>query len=62
MKDPARTLRIAGPLAITSVGLFYVLYNIVYFAAASKEEITRSGQLVAELLFRNIWARKRRER
>ncbi|KAF5327498.1 hypothetical protein D9619_005093 [Psilocybe cf. subviscida] len=58
MKDPARTLRIAGPLAITTVGLFYLLCNIAYFAAASKEEITGSGRLVAALLFRNVWGAK----
>lgn len=55
MRDPARTLRIAGPLAIITVTAFYLLCNIAYFAAASKEEITGSGRLVAALLFRNVW-------
>ncbi|KAF5327216.1 hypothetical protein D9619_005089 [Psilocybe cf. subviscida] len=58
MKDPAGTLRIAGPLAICTIGLFYVLCNIAYFAAASKEEISGSGRLVAALLFRNVWGAK----
>ncbi|KAH9481926.1 High-affinity methionine permease [Psilocybe cubensis] len=55
MRDPARTLRIAGPLAIVTVTVFYLFCNIAYFAAASKEEITGSGRLVAALLFRNVW-------
>jgi len=55
MKNPAKTLRIAGPLAIITVTLFYLLCNFAYFSAASKEEITGSGRLVAALLFRNVW-------
>ncbi|TEB31654.1 hypothetical protein FA13DRAFT_1732520, partial [Coprinellus micaceus] len=46
MKNPARTLRIAGPVAIIVVTVFYV---------AANEEITSSGRLVASLLFRNVW-------
>jgi amino acid transporter len=53
--NPARTLRIAGPLAIIIVTVFYLLCNIAYYAAASKEEITNSGRLVAALLFKNVW-------
>ncbi|KAJ3506123.1 hypothetical protein NLJ89_g7043 [Agrocybe chaxingu] len=58
MHNPARTLRIAGPLAIVTVTVFYLLCNIAYFAAASKEEITGSGRLVAALLFRNVWGER----
>jgi len=35
--------------------VLYVLVNIAYFAAASKEEIIGSGRLVAALLFRNVY-------
>ncbi|KLT39208.1 high affinity methionine permease [Cutaneotrichosporon oleaginosum] len=58
MKDPKRTLRIAGPFAIGLVTVLYILANIAYFAAASKEEITSSGTLVASLLFTNVYGRK----
>lgn len=58
MHNPGRTLRIAGPLAIITVTVFYLLCNIAYFAAASKEEITGSGRLVAALLFKNVWGEK----
>ena len=56
--NPARTLRIAGPLSIIVVATFYLLCNIAYFAAASEEEITSSGRLVAGLLFKNVWGPK----
>ncbi|KAF8071513.1 high affinity methionine permease [Lyophyllum atratum] len=55
VKNPARTLRIAGPLAIGVVTVLYMLANLAYFAGASKEEITGSGRLVAALLFRNVY-------
>ncbi|KAG6853729.1 hypothetical protein C0991_001967 [Blastosporella zonata] len=55
VKDPKRTVRIAGPLAIAVVTVLYLLANIAYFAGASKEDITTSGQLVAALLFRNVY-------
>jgi len=54
VKNPKRTVRIAGPLAIGLVTVLYMLANIAYFAAATKEEITSSGTLVAALLFRNV--------
>jgi len=53
--NPARTLRIAGPLAIIVAAAFYLLCNVAYYAAASKEEITSSGRLVASLLVKNVW-------
>ncbi|GMK59031.1 hypothetical protein CspeluHIS016_0700460 [Cutaneotrichosporon spelunceum] len=58
VKNPKRTLRIAGPLAIGLVTVLYLLANIAYFAAASKEQITQSGTLVASLLFHNVYGDK----
>ncbi|KAG6882400.1 hypothetical protein C0993_010691, partial [Termitomyces sp. T159_Od127] len=55
VKNPKRTIRIAGPLAIGIVTVLYLLANIAYLAGASKEEITGSGRLVAALLFRNVY-------
>ncbi|KAF9542046.1 high affinity methionine permease [Agrocybe pediades] len=57
-KNPQRTVRIAGPLAIAVVTVLYVLANIAYFSAATKEEITSGGRLVAALLFRNVYGPK----
>ncbi|KAG6817244.1 hypothetical protein H0H87_011301 [Tephrocybe sp. NHM501043] len=55
VKNPKRTIRIAGPLAIGIVTVLYMLANIAYLAGASKEEIVGSGRLVAALLFRNVY-------
>ncbi|KAF8701659.1 hypothetical protein AX14_000351 [Amanita brunnescens Koide BX004] len=55
VKNPKRTVRIAGPVAIAVVTVLYILANIAYFAGATKQEITTSGQLVAALLFRNVY-------
>ncbi|KAG6846581.1 hypothetical protein H0H93_012999, partial [Arthromyces matolae] len=58
VKNPKRTLRIAGPLSVGIVTVLYLLTNIAYFAGASKEEITGSGRLVAALLFRNVYGHR----
>jgi len=55
VKNPARTIRVAGPLALGVVTVLYMLANIAYFAGAPKDEITNSGRLVAALLFRNVY-------
>ncbi|KAF9522465.1 high affinity methionine permease [Crepidotus variabilis] len=58
MRNPTRTLRVAGTLAVLTVTVFYLFCNVAYLAAASKEEITSSGRLVAAVLFRNVWGPK----
>ncbi|KAF8718948.1 hypothetical protein AX14_011627 [Amanita brunnescens Koide BX004] len=55
VKNPKRTVRIAGPVAVGAVTVLYILANIAYFAGATKQEITTSGRLVAALLFRNVY-------
>lgn len=41
IKNPVRTLRIAGPLAIGVISVLYMLANIAYFAAVPKEDILK---------------------
>ncbi|CAG8920723.1 unnamed protein product [Penicillium salamii] len=53
-KNPVRTLKIAAPVAICSVGILYMLVNVAYFAAVSKEEMLSSGSIVAAVFFRNM--------
>lgn len=55
VKNPKRTVKIAGPVAIGAVTVLYILANVAYFAGATKEEIIGSGRLVAGLLFRNVY-------
>lgn len=58
MKNPKRTIKIAGPLAVAVVALLYMFSNIAYLAGASKEEIIGSGRLVVALLMKNVWGEK----
>ncbi|KAL1993155.1 hypothetical protein VTN49DRAFT_3104 [Thermomyces lanuginosus] len=53
-RNPTRTLKIAAPVAVISVGILYILVNIAYFAAVPKQEIIESGQIVAATFFRNV--------
>ncbi|KAG5913330.1 hypothetical protein E4U53_004902 [Claviceps sorghi] len=46
VKDPVRTIRIAGPLGLTTCGILYLLANVAYFAAATPAEIAGSGTTV----------------
>ncbi|KAF2105051.1 high affinity methionine permease [Rhizodiscina lignyota] len=58
MKNPVRTLRIAAPIAISIVGVLYMLANIAYFAAVPKDEIISSGRILAASFFRNVFGEK----
>ncbi|KAI2617887.1 amino acid transporter [Hypoxylon sp. NC1633] len=55
LKNPRKTLSIAAPLAIGGVTILYVLANVAYFAAISKDDLATSEVLVAGLFFRNIF-------
>ncbi|KAJ7622004.1 high-affinity methionine permease [Mycena polygramma] len=55
VKNPVRTLKIAGPLAIGSISIVYMLVNIAYFAAVPKANILPSGQTIAALYFTNMF-------
>ncbi|KAJ5389715.1 uncharacterized protein N7496_000783 [Penicillium cataractarum] len=57
-KNPVRTLKIAAPLAIGSVGILYMFVNIAYFAAVSKEEMLESGTVVAAVFFGNMFGKQ----
>ncbi|KAL4751347.1 hypothetical protein BDW72DRAFT_173874 [Aspergillus terricola var. indicus] len=54
-KNPERTLKIAAPVAIGSVGVLYMLCNIAYFAAVPKDQFLASGNIVAATFFRNMF-------
>ncbi|KAM3499675.1 hypothetical protein MY11210_009595 [Beauveria gryllotalpidicola] len=54
-KNPTHTLKRAAPLAIATISILYMLANISYFAAVSKEEMLESKRLVAASLFRNMY-------
>ncbi|ODA82735.1 hypothetical protein RJ55_01244 [Drechmeria coniospora] len=54
-RNPARTLKIAAPLALGGITILYMLANVSYFAGVSREEILESKRLVAASLFRNMF-------
>ncbi|KAH8112502.1 high affinity methionine permease [Phellopilus nigrolimitatus] len=54
-KNPVRTLKIAGPLGLGICAVLYLLANVAYFAAATKEEIMESGVTVASLFFEKVF-------
>jgi len=47
VKNPVRTLKIAGPLGLTICGILYILANVSYFAAATPAEVEASNTTVA---------------
>ncbi|KAL6306435.1 high affinity methionine permease [Sparassis latifolia] len=55
VRDPIRTLKIAGPLGLGICTIFYLLANVAYFAASTKEEIANSGVTVASLFFGKVF-------
>lgn len=55
VKDPVRTIKIAGPLAIGSCAVLYVLTQIAYFAAVPLTDVLESEQIIADLFFRNVF-------
>ncbi|KAL1964613.1 hypothetical protein VTN77DRAFT_6787 [Rasamsonia byssochlamydoides] len=57
-RNPTRTLKIAAPMAVISVGVLYILVNIAYFAAVPKEDILSSGQILAATFFRNMFGER----
>jgi len=55
LKNPRKTLAIAAPLAVGGVTILYLLANVAYFAAISKEELATSDVLVAGVFFKNMF-------
>ncbi|KAH9932865.1 amino acid transporter [Fomitopsis serialis] len=55
VRDPVRTLKISAPLGLTICAVLYLLANVAYFAAATKDEIATSGVTVASLFFVKVF-------
>ncbi|KAG2361224.1 high affinity methionine permease [Suillus spraguei] len=55
VRNPVRTLKIAAPLGLGICAALYLLANVAYFSAATKQEITESGVTVGALFFRNVF-------
>ena len=46
IRDPVRTIKRANPIAIAFITITYMLANIAYFGAVSKNDILGSGRIV----------------
>lgn len=55
VRNPVRTLKVAGPLGLGICAVLYLLANVAYFAAATKQEILKTGVTVASLFFKEVF-------
>ncbi|KAF3389115.1 High-affinity methionine permease [Penicillium rolfsii] len=55
MKNPVKKLRWSAPLSLITVAILYILVNVAYFSAASREEILASKQIAASIFFQKVF-------
>ncbi|EFX06011.1 high affinity methionine permease [Grosmannia clavigera kw1407] len=55
VRNPRRTLMVAGPLAVGLCTVLYVLATVAYFAAIPADDLAASDVIVAGLFFRNVF-------
>lgn len=55
IRDPIRTIKIAAPVGFSFVGISYILANVAYYAAATPEEISKSGVTVASFFMGKVF-------
>ena len=46
IRDPVRTIKYANPIALVFITITYLLINIAYFGAVSKNDILDSGRTI----------------
>ncbi|KAK4199065.1 putative permease [Triangularia verruculosa] len=57
VRNAPTTLRRAAPIAISIVTVLYVLANIAYFSAMTKDQMANSRVVVAAQFFENVWGK-----
>lgn len=55
IRNPVRTIKIAAPIGLSFCGLMYILSNVAYYAAATPEEVAKSGTTVASLFMGKVF-------
>ncbi|KAB8077381.1 amino acid permease-domain-containing protein [Aspergillus leporis] len=55
IKNPIKTLRWSAPFSLFLVTVLYMLVNVAYFSAASRQEILDSKQIAAGIFFQKIF-------
>lgn len=51
VKNPVRTLRVAGPTALISIAIIYIFVNMAYYAVVPKEKLISSKLILAADFF-----------
>lgn len=54
IKDPVKTLKIAGPVSLFIALFNYILMNIAYLKVIPREELMSSGPLIGSLFFERV--------
>lgn len=54
VKDPVRTLKSVGPIALFTTCILYSLINIAYFIVIPLDDVKDSGELIAALFFERV--------
>jgi amino acid transporter len=54
-QNPVKTLKWSAPLALLGTTILYILVNIAYFAASTKQQILASKLTTASLFFENVF-------
>ncbi|KAJ5155493.1 amino acid transporter [Penicillium capsulatum] len=62
IKNPIKTLRWSAPFSLILVASLYILVNVAYFSAASREEILNSKQIAAGIFFEKVFGTSRAAR
>ncbi|CAI7664009.1 unnamed protein product [Penicillium manginii] len=57
IKNPVKILRWSAPISLLLVTGLYILVNVAYFSAASREEILASKQVAASIFFEKVFGK-----
>ncbi|KAJ5226511.1 hypothetical protein N7468_007736 [Penicillium chermesinum] len=55
IRNPIRTVKIAAPIGLGICGVLYMLANVAYYSAGTKEEIAHSGTTVASFFMGKVF-------
>ena len=55
VKNPVRTLKTVGPVALLTACVMYLLVNVAYLSVVPIEDIKQSGELIAALFFERVF-------
>ncbi|KAJ5274111.1 high affinity methionine permease [Penicillium angulare] len=57
IKNPIKTLRWSAPASLILVTVLYILVNVAYFSAVTREEILASKQVAASIFFEKVFGK-----